>query len=468
MKQSTFHQEEIRPFLIKFLTDAKKQIHLSIGWLNDEGISSLLEKKVIAGISVVLILLEPDSNYKKAAIQDLQNKGINIITLSKDHKDYFIDHKFGVLDKKVVLTGNYGWGHNNAPAEVQLNITERVPTLAIGFEKEFEYLTIAHQLSKSETKPPNSIVDFLKKLEVLKTLLSIGDTEFIHMRLADFEKYKKDKNINLILEKIESGNFEEALDLIKTFTHLHQPLRACIDPPIDSYKREIRLLENEIAALSNEFSETQKLLHKFSKMHTSILGDIMQQLLYQTKIKAEIEAKQKEEDLEKQEEYEEAKKDHEEYTASHEAAKQEKLLVLSPEEQKELKKLYRQTSMKCHPDRVVEELHDQAEEIFVELNKAYKDNNLEKVREIHQQLKSGIMLPKSEGITELKKLESTYKSLTQKLKDWQDKIDQLKSEATYQSISNIEDWDFYFKDKKEVLMAQLERLKGFNESAAIE
>ena len=465
MKLYTYHQDEIRPFLIKFLTNAKKRIHLSIGWVGDAGVLSLLEKKVVEKVGVSLVLLEGATKSEKAAYEELQKKGIHIITLNIDQKDYFIDHKFGVIDGQIVLTGNYSWGHNNAPAETYLNVIEGLPTLATGFEKEFEYLSIAQELSKSASKPSNSIVDFLKKLEVIKTLLSIGDTEFIQMRLEIFDPYKKDKNVSQILEAINSKKFEEALELIKTFTQLHQPLRACIDPPIDSYKREIQLLEAEIAALSNEFNETQKLLHKFSKMHTNVLGDIMQQLLYQTKVKAEIEAKQKEADQEKQDEFEEAKKDHEEYTASHEAAKKEKLMELTPAEQKELKKLYRQTSMKCHPDRVVEELHDQAEEIFVDLNKAYKANDLEKVREIHQQLKSGIMLPKSEGITELKKLESTCRSLTQKLKDWQEKLDQLKAEATYQSIIKIEDWDFYFQDKKEVLLAQLERLKIFNEQA---
>jgi len=194
-----------------------------------------------------------------------------------------------------------------------------------------------------------------------------------------------------------------------------------------------------------------------------VLGDLLQQLLYQTKVKAEIDAKNND-DKEKQDAFEEAEKDHEEYTKSHVEAKKEKLKNLTKAEQKELKKLYRQTSLKCHPDRVVDELHDQAEEIFVELNQAYKANDLEKVREINQQLKSGIMLPKSEGITELKKLESTLKSLTQKLNVWLEKLDQLKEESSFKAVSSIENWDTYFQEKKEILLEQLNRLKEFNET----
>ena len=166
-------------------------------------------------------------------------------------------------------------------------------------------------------KPINPIVNLLKKIEVIKTLLSIGDTEFIHLRLDEIENFSTDENIALILNELRDNAFEEALSLIKTFTQLHQKLRECIDPPIDSYRREIQLLEDEIAAVSNEFSETQKMIHKFSKMHTDVLGDLLQQLLYQTKVKAKIDAKNDEKDEEKQDAFDEAEKDHEELSLIH-------------------------------------------------------------------------------------------------------------------------------------------------------
>ena len=120
--------------------------------------------------------------------------------------------------------------------------------------------------------------------------------------------------------------------------------------------------------------------------------------------------------------------------------------------------------MKCHPDRVVEELQSQAEEIFIELNEAYKANDLERVREINKQLKSGIMLTKSDGITELKKLESTYKSLLQKLENWQEKLNQLKADPSFRAVNGIENWEEYFAEKKEILEKQLERLVEFNKA----
>jgi len=461
MTQHTFQQAEIIPQLVKHLTAATASIQLAIGWLDDNGVIGLLQKKAIEGLNIKVILINDEKNKSIATdFQLLAQKGAKIIWLDDAYREKLIDHKFGIIDQAIVLTGNYRWGNNKSGKEETLLLTTAIPTLATGFEKEFEYLSIVNQLSKDEPKPSNPISVLLNKLDVIKALLKIGDTEFIDHRLPELEAFNSDQNISVIYNALQTEAYEEALELLVNFTDYHHRLRDCIEPPIDKLRREIQLLEDEIAAASNEFNETQKTLHRFSKQHSEILGDILQQILFQTKLKAELEAKL---DASKQDEYYEAKKDHEDYTKSYKLSKQQKLKSLSPIELKEIKKLYRQNSLKCHPDRVIEEFHDQAEEIFVELNEAYKANDLEKVRDIAEQLKSGMMLSKSEGITELKKLESTVKNLSQKYQTWLDKIEELQTMPAYKTISSIDDWDTYFEDTKEVLTSQLDRLKAFNQ-----
>jgi len=298
-------------------------------------------------------------------------------------------------------------------------------------------------------------------MEVLKTLIRIGDTEYLHLNLDELQIYTEDENVKLIYNYLVNADFDEAFLVIQTFCDYHQPLRECIDPPFERLQREIQALELEVANVSAEFAETQKKLHQFSKQHSENLGDLLSKILYQTKIKAEIEAKLNEG---KEEEFEKAKEDYEEYTKSHKLTQKQKIKVLNAAEQKELKKLYRQSSLKCHPDRVVDELHAEAEEIFVELNKAYKSNDLESVREINKKLKEGVMLSKSDGITELKRLESIVKTLSIKLDDWLKKLKDLKETPSYQTISNIENWDAYFEETKGLLAKQLERLQHFNET----
>jgi len=459
MQRSTFHLDTIRPELIKHLTAATSSIHLAIGWIGDVGLMGLLEKKVLEGVTVILILIQEEASVNPTIFRSATKKKIKIVWLPETYKEQIIDYRFGVLDEKVVLTGNYGWGGKNAPLENHLTITKAVPSLANGFEKEFEYLNWLNDLEEDD-KPLNPIIPLLKKLEVLKTLLRIEDTDFIELRLKELTSFQSDPNIAQIYHSLQEKDYEKSLIQVKEFLNFHQYLQECIEPPIDTLRREIQQLEEDITTISNEYSETQKTLQKFSTTHTERLGDILQEVLFQTKIKAAIEAK---ENKEKEGAFQEAEKDHEDFTKSHQEAKQQKVKTLTPKEQKELKKLYRKTSLKCHPDRVVEELQAEAEEIFVALNQAYKENDLERIKEISEQLKAGTMLSKSEGITTLKKLESTYKSLQQKLVDWQQKLQDLQQQPTYQTISRIDDWDAYFEETKEILEAQLQRIVTFNE-----
>lgn len=464
MKQQKIKSTEIKLHLVQHLTQAKEKIYLSVGWIADNGLLGLLQKRAIEGLVIKMILIKDEyNNAHKSNFNELTKKGVDITWLDPTEREILIDHKFVVIDKDVVIYGNYNWGHKNPPQEEYINIVEQLPTLVQGHIEEFEYLMVFNQLSKSDPKPQNNIGDLLKRLEVLKVLLSMGDTEFIHIRLDKLADFQQDIHVGHIYLLILEKEFETALKSIKEFIGWHQSLLECIEPPIENLKREIQRLENEIASVSQEFNETQKVLNEFSKLHSEELGGLLQKILYQSKLKAEIEAAKAADDPEKQEELEEAQKDHEEYTKSLEESKQQTYKSLTPQQQKELKKLYRQASLKCHPDRIVEELHEEAEAFFVELNTAYKSNDLERVKEIHQQLKSGMMLSKSESITELKKLESTVQSLQQKLQDWDIKLDKLKAMPTYQTVSKIEDWMLYFAETKEVLESQLERLTTFNQ-----
>jgi len=465
MKQEATQNNDLMPLLIKALTTANTKLYLAIGWLGDKGIFGLLEKKLLEGVDLQMIVIKDDTNTKnKVQYEALVQQGAKLYWLDKLESEKLIDHKFVVVDQEFVLTGNYNWGHKNPPKEESLTISSAIPTLTAGFLEEFEYLSILNQLPKTVPRPKNSIGGLLQKLNILKVLLSIGDTEFIHLRLQVLEKYLADENIQAIHQAILQKEFESAYKLIKTFVQYHSVLQDCIEPPVDSLRREIQRIEEEITSISQEFNETQKVIHEFSKLHSEELGDLLQKILFQSKLKAAYEAKIDAENAEKQEEFEEAKNDHEEYSKSYEASKKQQLNTLTPAQKKELKKLYRQTSLRCHPDRIVEELHEQAEEIFVELNKAYKANDLERVRAINEQVKSGAMLSKSETITELKKLESTVNSLKQKLQDWLDKLDKLKAMPTFKTVSSIDDWSIYFEETKVVLADQLERLIFFNEA----
>jgi len=71
MRSRNYHQNEVKHYLAKYLLEATQKIHLAIGWLNDEGILALLQKKAIAGVEVILILIE-EEDTQKTVLQKIQ------------------------------------------------------------------------------------------------------------------------------------------------------------------------------------------------------------------------------------------------------------------------------------------------------------------------------------------------------------------------------------------------------------
>ena len=461
MPHASLSSPRILPGLVKVLAEATDRILLAVGWLERADLLELLRKKADEGVTVHLALFDGTDGTAPDRLAPLLRAGGQVSRLAPDQREHLMDHKFGIVDE-AVLTGTYGWGHRTAPRDEQLHIATGAPYLLQGFREEFDYLAVSRDLpSASATGRTNSVLPLLKKLDVLQVLLRIGDTDFLEPRLTELVPYTEDPEIARLIELLQTDEIEEGLAATQAYIEVHQPLLAYIEPPLQLLRREIQRLEEELAATSRAHNETEKTLKRFSQEHSKHLGDLLQEILLQSKLKAKYEASL---DEEKEELYESAKADHEAYTDSREQAASEAIRPLTRQEQKELKKLYRRTSLQCHPDRVVDELHDEAEHLFIEVNEAYKANDLDRLRELSEQLEGLSMAGKAEGITELKKLRGRVANLEQKLADALTKLNKLHEQPVYQTVSNIPDWDVYFEDTKRLLNDQLERLVAFNTS----
>ena len=104
-------------------------------------------------------------------------------------------------------------------------------------------------------------------------------------------------------------------------------------------------------------------------------------------------------------------------------------------------------------------LKQQAESLFAELKMANDRNDLKRVTEILQTLERGdTFVPRSETITEktlLKNERSRLQSLTAQL---QTNVRTLQQSETYQTISQLTDWDVYFAEKRQQLAGQMDAL----------
>lgn len=152
--------------------------------------------------------------------------------------------------------------------------------------------------------------------------------------------------------------------------------------------------------------------------------------------------------------YDDAKNDEKIYNEQLNEQKAKTHYELNEEDKQKLKKAYRKASQICHPDRVNDEQKDIAQAVFVQLTKAYEENDLKKVEEILADLQKGVFKARSESVSQSDKLKVIKNQLTQKLTDIQSIIDTIKQSQSCQTIIGIDDWDSYFRTQKIELSKQ--------------
>jgi len=283
----------------------------------------------------------------------------------------------------------------------------------------------------------------LKRLEIIKSSIPLEDIEIIELQVLKLQKLKIDDDVQSILDHIENENFAPVISLITDYINRFSGLQLYSDPRIQGLRVELKILEKEFLKLSNQKSEIEQLISEFNHQYMIRLGELISQLL---KLKAE-----KERSKEKIEE--EFKNFKEEFEKEQEKEKSKKTVTL--DEKRELKKLYREASKLCHPDVVLEENREVAEEVFKELNEAYSNNDLEKVSKILNSLKNGGFETNSEKIDNFEILKSKIDELREKIDSEKRAISELKNSEIYQKIEIIDDWEDYFLEVENSLKEEL-------------
>jgi hypothetical protein len=102
-----------------------------------------------------------------------------------------------------------------------------------------------------------------------------------------------------------------------------------------------------------------------------------------------------------------------------------------------------------------------ADKLFAELNAAYERNDLEKVKEILENLEKGnFFVNKSDAINEKQLMKTEIEKLRIRIRELQEQLQLIKESDTYKTISGINDWDAYFANTKEKLAEQIHELEN--------
>jgi DnaJ domain len=294
------------------------------------------------------------------------------------------------------------------------------------------------------------LTKIIKRLELIKNLISLEEDEDIVEQITKLKHFQTNEDVQNIIALLLQKAYSNTIITIDIFLSKHNQLTIYTDPEIEALRFEAKILEKQIQDRSNEKAELDKLIHEFNVRHNHELGRLIIELLLHRKEQSKGTPQQQE-----------AEKDYQEFYNNYEAGKKEIIAILTKEEQKELKNNYRKASKLCHPDLVNDYQKEVAHKIFVELNEAYQKNDIAKVIEILNTLKHGdIFTSKADSATEKQTLLTELKRLRQKLNRVNDAIAHIKNSDTFITINSIADLDDYFIQTKQQLEEQLKQLKN--------
>lgn len=299
----------------------------------------------------------------------------------------------------------------------------------------------------------------IQRLELVKNMIQLGETEALEAQAAQLRNANGAAELHEIADFLSDQRYSDAVARIDEYLQSEAAVQKYQDPRLSALRLEAEALEDRLAELESEKAEIEREIHAFNLRHEQELGPILEEIL---EIQAERKRQRAEEqsnNKDAQAEYERAREEYEEYSRAVEDAQEEERIELTEEETDELKDLYRSASKKCHPDAVDEAHEEDAQELFIELQEAYEQNDLEAVRNIASRVERGAFGSRSEEVDDVEKMEEEVERLQERVEDLEREIDALWASDAYQTITEVDDLDAYFADRKERLEDELARLR---------
>lgn len=221
----------------------------------------------------------------------------------------------------------------------------------------------------------------------------------------------------------------------------------------------LRGLEYQVTTLSDDKAEIERLIHAFSLRSSHEIGDLITRYL---ELRADKLRRQAATEKDAAAEADSAHADYEEYRDANEAARETPAPPqLPPDDLKELKRLYQQASQKCHPDKVDAADRDHANRLFVQLQAAYRNNDLGGVRAIHAAVREGhLFVDRSLTLTEAESLGHAIAVLRRDLEQLVTEVHQLRQSDAYRTLKDLTDWDAYFAEQRVSLEQAIRQLEA--------
>ncbi|WP_291107262.1 phospholipase D-like domain-containing protein [Flavobacterium sp. UBA6195] len=441
--------ENIANRIIEEIENANHSIYIAVAWFTNKNIFDKLFEKANKNCKIQLIISNDEiNNSSKINFELLKKNKCKVYKIGNGDTE-LMHNKFCVIDFNTVITGSYNWSYKAESNFENIVINSNNTSLANQFVSEFNQIVKKYYPNENKSEDFFPLDKIIKRLEIIKNLIILEDIEEINETTKKLKPFEFNEDINLLIQYLNQHAFSDAISIIQNFINNYQQITIWNDPEVASLKLEIKLLENQINAFDNEKIEIENILKDFQYLHTIELGEVILEVLRLRKIKYKNHKKEAE-----------AEDDFNNYSKQYDTEKEKKRFDLNNEEKKELKKNFRKATTLCHPDKVSEEQKAEAEQIFIELKKAYDEHDIEKVNQLLYDLENGKkFVSQSDSISEKENLKITLTKLKQKLKNIENEIIILKESDIYATINNIANWDTYFSETKTQLEKELQNLK---------
>jgi hypothetical protein len=459
------HFSNIHKVIIHHLEQGQTEIVAAIAWFTDRDIFEVLCKKARSGIKVTVALIGDEINQGPGGLnfQRLVNFGGQVIFLPPGSRDApTMHHKFCVIDSATVITGSYNWSQKARSNDENITIVTDAKDFAGSYLSTFDTL-IARS---GHGAPVVADVDAARRrLEMIRNLVLLGEKDDVATHVRKLRPVADILHVSAIIAALDKGEFTAALEEIDTYMRKATALVVAGFADIPFLRLLLGTLELRLESLSDEKAELERRLITFNRRHDDALGGLIKRILKARAELARLAAERKnDEELEAEsaaQDAEEAYKNYSRYHADTQSA--EPLPKLDDEAERELKSLYRRACSLCHPDKVPAEKKDSAHLVFVQLQDAYKRNDLDGLRAIHEALASGgVPGTRSATLTEVESLKAAVAELEYSIDML---VVELKALQESDGIRLADlagageaEWEGYFAQQRESLETELTRL----------
>lgn len=469
---------DIHKVIIKQLELANSQINVAVAWFTDKEIFDVLCKKAQSGVKVFVIVMADDINCGAGRLNfaRLNNLGGKVTFLPASGQDApLMHHKFCVIDAQTVITGSYNWSKKARSNNEDITIIKNAAELAYKYLHKFDELC----MPTGQQSTSISADSVKRRLEMIRHLILLGDYEDVTAQVIKLNPAANEYKLTPIIEVLNGGKYQEALEKINSYLSKFTALVSIEAQEIPRLQFELQILELRLESLSNEKAELERCLIVFNRRHDEVLGDLIKNVLQARAEYARLMFDMKQKQLEQEaiqsekvqeeakaaeEKAEEAENTYQQYSQQHEQLQYEQAIPeLDAQQEKELKTLYRKACSLCHPDKVPEDNKQLAHEIFVELQEAYKSNDIEQVANIYERVKKGdFKQTRASTLTKTEILKAAIAEIKYQLDKLLTELQVLQTSQAVQLMqragSNEADWQHYFDGQYRLLKSELERV----------